>query len=206
LGVMLAGMPLFAAEIGRRPITKGSPEVSKTYNDIMSEGTIGIDLAFGWNSASWKIGDGDSNSQNTWLPQAAIFYGMNEHLDIRLAAKFLSLEDENKEGVKQTLDMTRIGIGGRYLFSTETDFMPYITVLINYYIPDSDNLDNLTGTFGLAGDIGVAYQVTDSFLLNVGLQAETFLGKADGIDKVTGEDEQLSFSAYGIGIGATVLF
>lgn len=204
-GLWLAAMPAMSAEMGRKPLGGGAEggagiETTKTYNDIFAEGIAGADLFLAWNNAQWKeTGDGVSHSDKVWIPQVSLFYGMSKNLDIRLCGKWFSLQDDEAE-----LDIVRVGFGVKFWGSTGTDFKPYVGALLNYYSLDSNAMDDEDGAFGLSGEAGVAYQVSDFLFISLGVQGETLLGKTKG--DIAGESERLSFNALGLGLGAAVVF
>lgn len=197
----------FAAELGRRPIKMTGPRggsqpgVVIAYGDIMSEGSMGLELDLLWNSADWEVGSTNKYDDTPWGPRVSLFYGVSDSVDIRVCAKYLSLKDDTGE-----LDALRIGVGAKAWLSSESDFTPYLGLLINYYnfvdgkVSNTD-ISSIDGTFGGSLEAGVAYLLADTFLVRVGLQGETLFGDADA-----GPAGDISFSALSFGVGATVLF
>ena len=206
LGIVLCAGLGFGAEMGRQPVQQGtaigrtSPvDAQATYRDIMAEGAIGAEADLHWNSVSWDVGS-QSYSAAAWTPQVALFYGINRFCDVRATAKFMSVDDDGAE-----LSAVRAGVGPKFWFSTGTDFLPYASVLLNYYTFSSDDVDDVEGTFGLSGEAGIAYLASDSFLVRVGVTAETLLGDASATD-ILGQSADVSVSALGFGLGLTFLF
>lgn len=194
---LLSASDGFSAELGRRAVEIPTP-VQKAYQGILSEGNMGFEVDLTWNTADWDVGS-ESYHDKVWMPELSLYYGINDFMDVRLCSKYLSLKDDTID-----LDIVRVGIGTKAWIPTKSDFTPYVDLLINYYNLGSDRINDIEGTFGISGGAGVSYLLTDTFLIRVGLHGEIFLTDAKG--SVDGSDKNISFSALGIGLGATVLF
>lgn len=195
LAAVCAGSSAWAAALGRRTIG-GLGEVEKDYTVVMAEGRLGLELDFAWQRAYWDVGD-DSLYDETWMPRASLFYGISDFLDFRACVKYVSLEDGEHD-----LSLMRAGIGAKGWIHTGTDWTPYVGALLNYYVLHSDSVREIAeGMFGVSGEAGICYQVSDAFLIRLGAEAEGFLGEADG-----GEDGDIPFAALSVGLGATILF
>jgi len=197
------------AELGRRPVSSQSPaagsaiEVTTPYEEFVAEGAVGTELDFLWHAADWDVGS-QSYDAKVWRPQLSVFYGASRMFDIRATIKYLDMED-NDADAGGDLDLLRLGVGSKLWIPTGTQVRPYAALLINYYVLDSDRVDINEGTFGVSGEAGLAYQMTDSFLLRVGVQGETFLADAEGRPEGQDDNEDVSFSAFSVGLGATLL-
>jgi len=195
-----------AAELGRRPLNQdagsgrmGHPQATETYQYVMAEGVVGVEVNLLWDAADFDVGPVSADDK-VWSPEVGLFYGVSDRCDIRLCVKMMSLNDEGTD-----LDALRIGIGTKLWATTGSDFIPYLGVLVNYYDLDSDAARGVDGTFGLSGEAGVGYLMTDAFLVRVGISGETFFGDADATD-TDGDPIDVSLSSIGFGIGVTYLF
>ena len=207
MAAMCAGLlarPAYPAELGRRDVSSrsggGGIETTKGYSDFLAEGVFGLDVSAVWNHARWDAsGSTESATDSGWTPQLSAFYGMNRFLDVRLCYEPLSLDDG-----QANLDITRVGVGVRARKSG-ADFIPFVEALVNYYVLSSDNVEDLDGAFGVSAEAGVSYQVSDFFLINLGITGETFLNEPSATDPTSGEDVRVSFDSFGVLVGVTVL-
>ena len=197
----------YAADLGRTTLEPSGNTIRTGigYRDLISEGMVGLDVNLMWNSPSVEGGDIDYDDQ-VWAPEIALFYGVGRGADIRFIGKILSVDSEDED---DEIDIWRLGVGTRYWMAVESDFIPYFGASLNYYSLDAGELDNEDGSFGLAGEAGLAYLITESAAIRLGLQMETLLGDADaeyGSGDNAGEGTDISLSMFSFGLGLSLLF
>lgn len=216
---VLAVVPLTVcgAELGRYDL-RGGGEVKRVETTVLPttnlasrafiEPGMGLDLGLGWSALSWDVGP-RGYSDSVWSPEVSLFYGLDERFDIRATLKVFSADDE-KDGVDGGMDAVRIGIGMRAWFATQSDFVPYVSASLNHYLISMDEASGEEGMFGLSAEAGVAYAFNEWTAVRLGLQGEFTL--MDGTAEVASsdgsgvEEEDVSLSAVGFGIGVSVLF
>ena len=212
-GMVVLGGTTFGAEMGRqvvggagKPVSvaqSGPVEVVKNYSG-MAEGGVGLEVGVDWMAANWKVGSEDY-SDSTWAPSVALSYGVADHFDIRLDARFMGLESEANEGkTDPALDVFRLGVGARGWLNLTGDLYGYIGILLGYYGFSGDALNSAEGTLGGAVDGGVAYLVNERVYVRAGLEYEQTMADASAKDGEKTVD--LSVQAVGFGIGAGIRF
>jgi len=221
MGIGVVGLNVMAAELGRRDVTVAAPApmtpsgipIQKGYSDgFITDGGVGLEVGGSFNAVNWDLG-GDSFSDEVWSPELALFYGINDTFDLRATFKWGTMEDIANENMPDEYagDMTfyRIGIGAKGWFNTDSDFIPFVGVGLNYYIVDVDEGSSASGMLGLSGSVGLAYAANEQVSVQLSLQGEISLSEgsvdltqADGTDS----EEDISFDAVGVGVAVSVVF
>lgn len=208
IAVCLIGASLWAgassaAELGRQRAGAGPaspPEISKAYRGGIAETGWGLEAALDWTSVDWDAAD-TSNRDDVFAPQVSLLYGASPNFDMRASVRYFTASDEDD------LDVVRIGVGAKLWFGDHSEWVPYLGLLLNYYLLDSDVVDDVEGTIGVSAEAGVAYIVSDSVMVRIGFQGETLLQDAEGdaADDAGGKAD-LDLTSLGLGLGVVVSY
>lgn len=193
-GVCKAAEPLPV----RMPLQLGPP-------GAMPATTFGASVAIGWTDFDWEVGEIDG-SDTVWVPELALFYVIQDGLDVRLSAKFASGDDRD-DGTDVDGDFTRFTIGSRYWINLDAFVTPYVGASVGYY-----GLDMASSGRNISVDDGIGYNLeagcalglSDGFVLTLGLSYDDLITDADAT--VNGADADASIRALGANVGVVVLF
>jgi hypothetical protein len=199
LALLCLAPALLAAELGRKTIQPGS-EV-RNYSDARIAELPGLDVGWDITLLSWDVG-ARSFSDQAGSPSLALFYGVNESLDLRATLKYAEGEDVD-EGVVSHLSTLRLGFGAR-LWGKRGLLYPYAGGLVNYYFLNDDELGSVDGALGLSVEAGLAYLIQDVFMVRGGIEGEVSL--LDGQATVGGREEDVSIAGFSVGVGVILLF
>lgn len=188
-----------AAELGRKTIEPGSE--LKTYTDARIAELPGVELDWDMTMMNWDVGT-HSFDDRAGSPSATLFYGVSESLDLRATLKYARVKDTDGE-LASDLSTLRLGFGAR-LWGQRGLLYPYAGGLVNYYFLDDDELGSVDGALGLSVEAGIAYLIQDLFMVRAGIQGEVSL--VDGQVTLGGREEDVSVSAFSVGVGAILLF
>jgi len=195
-GALLLPTGARAADMGRMPVGDGTPTVENHAGTVPG---LGIEAAVEWNAVQYKIGK-DDNRDQTICPSLALSYNVNDALDLRLTGRWMSAQDETD------LDSIRMGIGARFRFRMDSDFIPYVGVGLNYYTLSLEDASDEEGMLGLSLEAGVAWMANDYLSVRLGAQAETSLLDGEARPQGGGEAEDVSIQAIGLGLGVAMQF
>lgn len=225
-GVVLLSCHAVAEDgMGRASLQRKSGEQSglgrarlpaPSYDGFHLGGTWGMKIGVGWANADWDIGDA-SGSERLFVPQGSLFYKTTDNLDVNFSVMFLSPEDEEDDLGKTEGDMTRLALGARYWFNTQSRITPYAGAGLGYYlldgktentrnqageiVPANVSVDNAPGAF-LEG--GLAFQTSDSIFFNADLTYDFLLD--DPEVTVNDEEEDFDISSLSLNLGFTFMF
>jgi len=172
---------------------------------VAHKGGMGLEVSLDWDQANWELETDKEKKSFTaacWSPRVAVFYSVSRAMDIRVAAKTISADDDDG-----SMDMASVGLGSKYRVHTNTDFEPYVCFLVNYLVSvaadESGEMARKIGdpdnSFGASFEVGVAYLVSDAMDLRVSAHYETLLGAA-GVD-VDSDSGDYNFGSIGFGLG-----
>lgn len=188
------------------------------YEGYSLGGTWGLKPSLGWANVNWDIGSA-SGSESVFAPQLSLFYKATDNLDMNFSTLFISAEDSDGDLGKNEADLTRLALGIRYWFNTQTRITPYFGGGLGYYLLDGKtdktredgqvapvtvtavDVKDAPGAF-LEG--GVAFQVTDNFFVNLDLTYDFLLGSADAT--INGKDDKFKVQALALNLGVTWMF
>ena len=159
---------------------------------------VSVDADLNLSSVNWKLA-GASHSAATVSPQIGLSYAINQMFAPRVTVKYFSVSDDNSD-----LDVWCIGLGGRFWFPVDCDFVPFIGATLNYYDLSLNQAGHVNGAGGLAGEAGVGYFINDNFVLTLNISGETSL--VDGQATIDNRDEDISLNALSLGVGINVRF
>ncbi len=212
VSILVGGQICSGAELGRREIST-PPETE--FSALAYAGRGGLEIDLSWDGARWKIKGPESLAENAptktenysaggWNIGAAAFYCLDEIWDIRAAIKLYNLENDDGE-----TSLVRLGAGTRCRLNTGTNFEPYLSAIVGYYLSidaeeDERSVGSIDGDFGLGLKAGVAYLLSDNLDLRLGLHYEGLLGVSDA--EVNGRDGEYGFHSFGFGLGLTCYF
>jgi len=195
--------------------TEFSRQSSSTSPGITYHGRWGLELDLKWDVADWDVSGSraavplrqlenrDYNEQ-AWTIRGAVFHSLNTAWDFRAAFSSRQLESDGSD-----IGLTALGLGTKYRINTGTDFEPYLTVSLDYYISvdvdesgeNAREIDDVDNEFGVYGEAGIAYLLSDYVDLRAGVHYATLL---DTVDATVGNGNgDLDFSTLGFGFGAT---
>ena len=176
----------------------------------------GVKAGLGWALMDWELGS-VSGSESVPAPQVSLFYKTTDFLDVNVSAAYFSGQDEDGQTGETGADMTRLALGLRGWFNTKTRVTPYAGAGVGYYLLNGEtdltrtdeavepardvSVDNWPGAY-LEG--GVAFQMADSFSLNVEITGDFSLGSADA--EINGEKVHFSARALAFNLGAAWIF
>lgn len=176
---------------------------SQVPNSEISEGPldlagVSVDADLNFSRVNWKLADA-SHSAAAVSPQIGLSYVFNQMIAPRLTVKYFSVSEDNSD-----LDVWCIGLGGRFWFPVDCDFVPFIGGALNYYDLSSNQAGHVDGAGGLTGEAGVGYFINDHFCVTLNVSAETSL--IDGRATIANRDEDISLNALSLGVGINARF
>lgn len=159
---------------------------------------VSVDADLNLSSVNWKLA-GASHSAAAASPQIGLSYAINQMIAPRVTVKYFSVSDDNSD-----LDVWCIGLGGRFWFPVDSDFVPFIGATLNYYDLSLNQAGHVDGAGGLTGEAGVGYFINDNFIITLNVSGETSL--IDGRATVADRDEDISLNALSVGVGINARF
>ena len=192
-------------------------QTGKKAPDAFIEPGPGIEVGGSFDFVKWDfdtlwLGSTLGYEDEVFCPQLAFFYGLSDTFDFRATFKWASVQGE-EEQVTGDMDFYRFGVGAKGWFKTGTDFVPFATVGLNYYILDVD-IGDADDMYGYSFEGGVAYLVNDRISVQMSLQMEKTLSKGslqitenDAIWVLSGDDQRdMSLESLGIGVSLNAKF
>lgn len=198
--LMLSAIQVFGAGLDQ----KSNAVVSSPGHDAETEigpadmAGVSMDADLNFSRIGWKLA-GASRSGAALSPQIGLSYAINQMIAPRVAVKYFSVSDDNSD-----LDVWCIGLGGRFWFPVDSDFVPFIGATFNYYDLSLSQAGNVKGACGVTGEAGVGYFINDNFVVTLNISGETSL--VDGQTTIANRDEDISFNALSLGVGINVRF
>jgi len=198
LALFFSAIQVFGAGLDQKSNAVATSPVRDVETGAWDLAGVSIDADLNFSRIGWKLA-GASHSDTAVSPQIGLSYVFNQMIAPRVTVKYFSVSDDNSD-----LDVWCIGLGGRFWFPVDCDFVPFIGATLNYYDLSLNQAGHVNGAGGLAGEAGVGYFINDNFVLTLNISGETSL--VDGQATIDNRDEDISLNALSLGVGINVRF
>jgi len=198
LALFLSVIQVFGAGLDQKSNMVVTSPVRDTETKAWDLAGVSVDADLNFSRVNWKLA-GSSYGDTAVSPQIGLSYAINQMITPRLTVKYFSVCDDNSD-----LDVWCIGLGGRFWFPVDCDFVPFIGATLNYYDLSLNQAGHVDGAGGLTGEAGVGYFINDNFIITLNVSGETSL--IDGQTTVANRDEDISLNALSLGVGINARF